>query len=211
MGKWKMNPDLTNTEPALGEQIKYQHKEISSLRGYALKYIQATETENNTIFSESTQREFSTLKGYDFFCLKDEDSMYTGSELYNSFGYTASYTNIFYVPILFFEEQGIEAQVGDLVFDETDNVLYEITKVGSKTESNLNIKINNTIFSVKLYLKQYQFGYKDSFDDELEDEFFDEDVNLQELDKLNDTLIDDIEDLDVIDDNEFDNVFGTFG
>lgn len=211
MGNWTFQPHLDSTESVLGEQMIYQYWEESSLFGYPVKYLQASELANNKIFSESTSREFLDNKGFSFKVKKEEDSIYNGIENYGGFGYTPSYSNIFYIATKYFDDEGIEPIEGDLVFDEIEKVLYEITKVDTKTETQLNLRINDTIFARKIYLKQYTYSYKDDFDTDLEDELFTDDTNLEELDKLNDTLRDNITNEDVLDETDIDKIFGDLG
>ena len=64
MGLWDLQPDLITTESALGDQMEYQYWEESEIFGYPIKYLKASETENNTIFSESTAREFLDANGF---------------------------------------------------------------------------------------------------------------------------------------------------
>ena len=211
-GFWNtFQPDLINKEPKLGIQYKNQYKEHSQMSGYPIKYLKASELTNNKIFIESTSREFINTNGFSFYCKRDEDSMYNGTEIYGNFGYVPSYTNVLYIATLYFEENNIEPLEGDLIFDITDNILFEITKVDTFIEAQASLRINNTVIARKIYCKHYTYSYKDKFDDTLEDEIYDDDINNQELDKLNDTLRFDIDDLDVIDNDEIDKIFGDLG
>jgi len=202
-------PNNTNSFKYFEMMIKNHHEE-AKLFGYSIKYLQPTETENNTIFSESTAREFLDLNAHDFFYKLEEDSMYDGSELFGGFGNVSSYSNVCYIPIKFFTDADIEPIEGDIVFDNTDNIFFEVTKVDPLTETQTNLRINNAIFSRKLYLKQYKFGYKDKFDDALLEPL--DDVFTQEdLDTLNDVLNTDIDDLDVVNSDSIDAIFGDLG
>lgn len=211
-GFWNtLQPDLQNKEPVFGDQYKYQYKEHSQMSGYPIKYLKAEEVTNNKIFSESTSRDFLSENGFSFFCKRDEDSMYNGTEVYGNFGYVPSYTNVLYIATLYFEENNIEPLEGDLIFDETDDILFEITKVDTLIEAQANLRVNKTVIARKIYCKHYTYSYKDNFDDDLKDELYEDSINNEELDKLNDTLKDNIEELDVIDNTEFDKVFGDLG
>lgn len=210
MGLWDFQPNLTSTESALGNQYLYQYQEHTNLQGYPYKYIKAVETESNDIFNESTARDFLTTNGYSIKVKKDEDQMFSGSEVFGGFGYLPSYSNIIYIPSLTLTELNIEPLEGDLMYDEISKVLFQITKVDTLTETQLNLKINDLVLARKVYLKQYQFSYKDNFDDTTEDELFEIETSLEELDKLNDTLNTNIDNTDSINKNDIDNVFGDF-
>lgn len=211
MGQWDFQPNLNSTESSLGDQMEYQNWEESELFGYPIKYIKATETEDNSIFNESTSREFISSNGYDLKYKKDDDSLYQGSEVFGGFGYTPSYSNVAYISVKYFKDLGFEPIEGDLIYDKTDDIIFEITKVDTETETQSSLRMNNRIFSRKLYLKQYSFSYKDSFDSNLEDELMSDEINLEELDKLNDSLRSDIDSEGVIDNTNVDEIFGDLG
>lgn len=211
MGLFHFQPDLENIETDLKEQYKYQYKEESELFGYPIHYIKPEELESNTIFNESTSREFIRDNSTQMFCKRDEDSMFSGSEVYGGFGYQPSYTNVLYVAVLYFEGAYIEPQEGDLIYDSTDHIMFEVTKVDSLTDTQSNLRMNETVFARKLYCKQYTYSYKDSFDTTTAEESFDDSINIQELDKLNDTLRSDINTDGNLDLTKKDDIFGDFG
>lgn len=210
MGLWDFQPNLTTTESALGNQLLYQYQEHTNLQGYPYRYIKAVETESNNIFNESTARDFLVDNGYSIKVKKDEDQMFSGSEIYSGLGYLPSYSNIVYIPTLTLTELNIEPLEGDLLYDEISKILFQITKVDTLTETQLSLKINDLVLARKVYLKQYQFSYKDSFDIDTSDELFEIETSLEELDKLNNTLNTNIDNTKSINKNDIDNVFGDF-
>lgn len=207
---WNLQPDLENIESNLGETMFYQYWEEAELTGYPVKFLKAVEVSNNKIFQESTARSFINTNGFDMKSKRDEDNLYSGTEVFGNFGYTPSYNQIIYVPIKYFTDMSQEPVIGDLFYDKTDEILFEITKIDSLTESQSSIRINNKLFSYKIYLKHYQWSYNDKFDSNLETELIDDELDLQQLDQLNKDLTDEIDGLNILDENETDDVFGEF-
>lgn len=208
---WNMQPDLVNTEPAYGEQIYYQYYENSEIYGYPIKYIKAVEVESNKIFQESTARDFLDTNGFPMKMKRDEDNLYNGTEVFGGFGYTPSYNQIIYLSKKYFDDLTITPLEGDLIYDYTDNIFFQITKVDDKTEDQLNIRINDFIFGYRIYLKQYQFSYNDTFDPTLEAEIMDPDLSLEDLANLNLGLNTEIDNENVRDTTTTDEIFGELG
>lgn len=212
MLNWNFQP-LSANEDKWFQQTKIQHWEVTQLSGYPIKFLKAIEQENNPIFNESTSRQFIASNGYPMAVNKDEDSMFSGSESFGGFGYTPSYTNIFYIPIKYFDDiaitlgEPIEPLEGDLIFETIEDKIYQITKVDTDTEALQSIRTNDMKFSYKVYVKQYTFSYKDTFDTNTEDEIFDVSTPLEVLEALNATLNQDITDLGIIGTGE-DDIFG---
>ena len=210
MGLWSFQPNLNTTEETLGNQLKYQYQEETNLNGYPYRYIKAEEISNDKIFNESTARQFITSNGYDMNVKKDEDSMFGGGEMFGGFGYMPSYTNVLYIPALTLEEIDLDPKEGDLMFDIISKLIFQITKVDTKADTQLSLRINDLLLARKVYLKQYSFSYKDSFDETTEDDLFEIDTALEELDKLNDTLNFDIDETGSINKYDVDDVFGDY-
>jgi len=214
---WNMQTDLLQgTEINLANTLIYQTWEESEIYGYPIKYIKATETQNNPIFSESTAREFLSTNGYNMSSKRDEDTLYTGSEVFGNFGYTPSYNQILYIAVKYFTD--IEAITllpfvpieGDLIYDKTDNIFFEITKVDTKTETQSSLRINKTLLAHKIFLKQFKWSYNDNFDTSLTTELIDTKLTVQDLANINLELDTAIADLGIIDYTEDDSIFGEF-
>lgn len=207
MPQWNFQPDLNLKESTLGNQIEYQHWEVAELSGYPIKFIKAIHTEDNTIFNEGTARSFLDANGYSMRSLRGDDSVYSGTELFGAFGYNAGYNDTIFIPVKYFNDITLEPEERDIVFDSVQNVVYEITKVDTLTETQDSLRINDRMFSYKVYLKKYSKFYKDSFD-VVEDEIFTPDFNIAVLDSLNTTVQTDVTNLGVEDTTVTDNVFG---
>ncbi len=203
-------PTVAN-HPVLMEQIKQQYKEESELFGYSMTYYRPVETENGQVFAESTARNFLESNGTNMFYKRTEDEFFGGDESFGGFGLLPSYKLIVFVSVLYFEESNLREPIeGDLIYDNLNNLLLEISKVDPLTESQLSTKLADSQNAWRIYLKEYEWSYKDSIESsivsDLETEFTD-----QDLDDINDALNDDIDLVDAVDDTEVDAVFGIFG
>jgi hypothetical protein len=209
MPQWNFQPDLNVKESILGNQLEVQHWEVAEISGYPIKFIKAEHTENNDIFNEGTARSFLDSNGYTMRSLRSDDTVYGGTELFGSFGYSAGYNDVIYVPIKYFKDIDLLPDERDLVFDDVQDIVYEITKVDTLNETQESLRINDRLFSYKIYLKRYSKFYKDSFDT-VQDDIFTPEFNNEVLDELNSDLQQAITDLDVEDNTEIDEIFADF-
>lgn len=183
-----------------------QAHEASSIVGYPIYYLQSDNIETDEIFGEATKRNFLAQNSHEMYCFRDEDTNFGGNEVFGGFGYTPTYNDIRYVPVKWFTDLSIEPIEGDLIYDQDYEILFEITKVGTLTETHTGDVINNTLINYKLFLKQYVKG-NDTFDTGI-------DTSIDELeadtiiDNYNDDLTTDLENLDVRDSVTRTNPFG---
>ncbi len=197
--------------PVLMNQLRRQYFEESTLFGYLGTYMRPIEVEKNGIFSESTSRNFLSENGTDVFYKRETDEEYGGAELFGGFGLMASYKMVIYISALYFKDNNLPAPIeGDVFLDRTDNLLFEISKVDPLDENQLSIRINDSFFAYKCYLKSYEWSYKDSIQEDLTEDF-EQDFLDADLDNINDALNNDIILDDSIDDNDLDAIFGEFG
>ena len=208
MGKFNFQPDLNLVETSFGNQVEYMHWEAMELTGYPIKFIKAIDSTEDEIFNETTSRSFIAANGYPMKCKRSDDSVYAGSEVFGGFGYTPNYNDSIFVAVKYFKDSDIVPEEQDLVFDETQNILFQITKVDTLLETQQSMRINDRQFSYKIYLKHYTYGYKDSIDTELSDEMFEDHVKDDVLASMNDSLISAIADMDVMDETRIDEIFG---
>lgn len=205
---WNFQPDLNTIEPILGDQTEYRHWECAEISGFPMIFMKAEHTSTDSVFNEGTARSFLTINGHNMKYLKSDTTMYSGGELFGAFGFNAGYNETVFVPVKYFKDLSIEPQERDLVFDDVQNIVFEITKVDTLEETQVSLRVNDRLFSYKIYLKKYNKFYKDSFDEGLEDEIFTPDFNDSILDDLNDDLQTDLDLLDVQDDTRVDDIFG---
>ena len=208
MGKFNFQPDLNLTETVFGNQIEYQHWEAMELTGYPIKFIKAVDVSEDEIFNESTSRSFLASNGYEMKCKRSDDSVYAGSEVFGGFGYTPSYNDSIFVAVKYFKDVELVPEEQDLIYDATQNILFQITKVDTLLEAQQSIRINDRMFSYRIYMKHYTYGYKDSIDTELSNEMLESHINDDVLSSMNDSLISAIADMDVMDETRIDEVFG---
>ncbi len=202
----------TNTNnPNYMSMRKRQQKEEAQLFGYAIKYLRPTEIEEGKIFSESVARDFTLENGFSMFSKREDDSLYMGDNTFGGFGLLPQYKQILYIPVLFFEDNALSVPLeGDVILDERDNILFQISKVGELDELQPSLRINDVVLSYKVYLKEYLYSYKDKFDSSFTEGLGD-DFNNQDTTNLNSELNTDIDDLDIIDEADLDKIFGSFG
>jgi hypothetical protein len=205
---WNFQPDLNVTESTLGNQTEYQHWECAEIAGFPMIFMKAEHTETDGIFNEGTARSFLSSNGYNMKYLKSDTSVYAGTELFGSFGYSAGYNDVVFIPVKYFKDIDLVPQERDLIFDDTQNLVFEITKVDTLTETQESLRVNDRLFSYKVYLKRYSKFYKDSFDTELSEEIFTPDFNDDVLYDLNADLDQAIEDMGIEDDTRIDDIFG---
>ena len=203
-------PKLITKQSRLGKQMIDQYYEQCNLFGYSFQYLQAKELKADKIFNESTQREFLEENAINIFVNKDEDSEFAGSELFSSFGYTSSYTNTFYIPVKTTVYFDFIPQEGDLMYDNTMDVLYEITKVDTLNETQSNLRVGDLLLAYKVYAKTYTYSYKDNIEDSIEEDINGIEILEEELDKLNATLQQDIVETNVMSNDRVDNIFGEY-
>lgn len=208
MPQWNFQPDLNVKENTLGNMIETQHWECAEIAGFPMIFMKAEYTETDGIFNEGTARSFLSSNGSIMRYLKSDTSVYAGTELFGSFGFSAGYNDKIFIPVKYFKDLNIVPEEGDLVFDDTQNIVFEITKVDTLTETQEAIRVNDRMFSYPIYLKRYSKFYKDSFDTELSDEIFTPDFNDDVLDDLNSDLKTSIDEMNVTDDTEIDEIFG---
>ena len=208
MAQWNFQPDLNLTESTLGDQTEFQYWECAENMGFPMIFMKADHIENNEIFNEGTARSFISANGYSMKYMKSDTSVYAGGELFGAFGFSAGYNDIIFVPVKYYKDLDIIPQERDLVFDDTQNIVFEITKVDTLTETQESLRLNDRLFSYKIYLKRYNKFYKDSFDTDLSDEIFTPDFNDAVLNDLNSDLEQSITDMDIVDNTRTDDVFG---
>ena len=208
MGLFNFQPDLTNKDLVLGNQIEYQHWEAMELTGYPVKFIKAVEVSSNPIFNESTGRSFLLENGYTMRCKRTDDSVYAGGEVFGGFGFTPNYNDSIYIAVKYFNDIGLVPEEQDLVFDDVQNIVYQITKVDTLLEAQQSLRINDRMFSYRIYLKHYTYGYKDNVEPALASELFEPELNDDMLADMNSHLVDAIADMDVLDETRIDEIFG---
>jgi len=208
MGQFNFQPDFNVKESVFGDQVEKQHWEVMELSGYPVKFIKATKVAENEIFNESIARAFTTENGYSMRCLRSDDTFYAGTEMFGGFGYTPSYTEAIFIAVKYFKDISVLPEEQDLVFDEVQNILFQITKVDTLLESQSSVRANDRLFSYKIYLKHYAQSYKDSIDVNLSNEILEAGYSDDILDALNSDLNDSIDELAVLDETRTDDVFG---
>lgn len=208
MAQFNFQPNLNLDENVLGDQIEYQHWEAMEISGYPIKFIKAVKVEENKIFNESTARSFTSANGYSMRCKRSDDSFYAGTETFGGFGYAPSYSDNMFVAVKYFKDIGLVPEEQDLIFDEVQNILFQITKVDTLLESQSSVRVNDRMFSYTIYLKHYSQSYKDSIDTELSEEMLETGYTDDILDALNSDLNDAIDELVILDETRKDDVFG---
>jgi len=169
-----------------GNQREVQVYEASVIYGRKVYYMKPNNINTNEIFGEVLTRDFLNANSYEMYSTRDNDTMYEGGETFGGFGFVPSYNSIQYIPIKFFKDKNITPAEGDLIYQLEDNMLFEVTKIGDKTEEYNGSVINNRLFNYKLYLKLYSLA---------DDDFTGfNNTEAPELDKLDDTLLNNLND-----------------
>ena len=176
--------------------IRYsQVWESSKLFGRECYYIQATDVETNDIFKEVTARNFESINKHTFYYTRDNDTFFNGTESFGGFGYLPMYSDIKYIAKKWFDDVDIEPLEGDLIYDVIENVLFEITKVDENISEYNGDKILDRVFNHKLYLELYKPDYNDTLNNNI---LCESGIDCDsEIDTNNDTLFDDINQIDL--------------
>ncbi len=135
--------------------------EASKLIGRPCYYYQPEEVRRDDVFKEIESRKFDNSKKYDFFFTRDNETMFNGTESFGGFGYLPSYADIFYIPKKWFDDVIITPLEGDLIYDITNEMIFEVTKVNENVSEWNGDVIGGRVFNNKLYLKLYEAGYND--------------------------------------------------
>lgn len=182
---------------AWGDMRENQTYEASKLFGRKVHYLQATNIDTNEIFGEAISRDFLATKTFEMWATRDNDTHFTGVESFGGFGLIPMYHDILFIPKKFFTEFAITPYEGDLIYYETESMMFEIVKVDTNTEEYKGDTVNARRFNHKLYLKLYSIaddsftGFETTTIPEMET--FD-DLTLNDL---NTTLTTEIETMDV--------------
>ena len=160
--------------------------EVSKLHGKQVYYMQADNIETDDIWGEVVARDFLEENSYAMYATRDNDTHFTGTELFGGFGFVPNYNDILYIPTKWFTDIDVSfvPVEGDLIYygDIEFNALFEIVKVGDKTEDYEGDKVNGRLYNYKLYLKLYERA---------DDDFTGFDATeIAELENIDDVILD---------------------
>ena len=113
--------------------------EVSKLHGKQVYYMQADNIETDDIWGEVVARDFLEENSYAMYATRDNDILYIPTKWFTD-------VDVSFVPV-----EGDLIYYGDIEF----NALFEIVKVGDKTEDYEGDKVNGRLYNYKLYLKLY--------------------------------------------------------
>ena len=156
-----------NTEAIFDMRYDQVH-EASELFGFKVYYLQASDVDTNVIFSEIERKEFTKNKAFPMFAIRDNDTMFQGTESFGGFGYVPSYHDIKYIPKKWFDVINITPIEGDLIFDTETSMMMEVSKVDENIDEFSGNKIGQRVFTHKIFLKTYDTSTESTVDDTME-------------------------------------------
>jgi len=157
----KRKTSTTNFQPTKNESIvneirNEQAYEASLLYGREFHFLPVTERVKSKLLNEDIKRVFA--ESFKIMGFRSDDTMFNGSDGFSGgFGNIPLYEELLTIPTLWFKKIDRIPVEGDLILFPFSDLVFEITKVDTKTEEQSgDIQINDSDqFTTRLYLKSW--------------------------------------------------------